>query len=72
MKKLFFKFIRFIQNTCITLLLTIVYFIGVGITSLLAIFFRGNLFNKDYVGTNTYWVKANDYENKTENYIHQS
>lgn len=72
MKNFLFNSIKWIQKIFISLLLTLVYFTGVGITSFFSLFFHKSLNKKEYTGTDTYWVKAADYENKEENYIHQS
>lgn len=72
MKNVFIKLVKGIQHFVITLILLIVYFVGIGITALLAGIFNRRIFKKDYVSNDTYWVKAHDYENKMENYIRQS
>ncbi|MCP4136535.1 MAG: hypothetical protein GY754_36535 [bacterium] len=71
MKNFFINCGRYTQKTLIFFFLSIVYIIGVGITSALTIFFRG-VFKKDYESKGSYWINADEYENKMENYVHQS
>lgn len=62
-KKIIQKFVVIVQKILITILLFLVYLIGFGITSLFAILFNRKLFGVLSQRKNSFWKKAEGYEN---------
>jgi hypothetical protein len=72
LKRLLQKFIRIIQRILITLSLTVVYFLGLGITWILAAVFNRKIISGPDKGKDTFWVAAEGYQPDIEDTFRQS
>ena len=60
-KKITQHIIRFVQRIVVTVLLTLIYIVGFGITALAIIVFRPRILQKDSKETDSYWHSAERY-----------
>ncbi len=72
LKRLLQKFIRVIQKILITLSLTVVYFLGIGITLIFIAFFNRKIITSPSKDDYTFWVGAEGYQPDIEDSFHQS
>ncbi len=58
------KYIQFVQRILVTILLTVIYFLGFGITALLLRLFHPKTldFGRKPSSEDSYWLKARQYE----------
>ena len=76
-KKFFYSkpiqaYIRFVQKILVTILLTLLYFIGAPLTLLVILIFKRSIIIKRYKDKNTYWEDAYDYTSDFQTSLHQS
>ena len=71
-KKFINSYIRFVQKILITILLTLLYFFGFGLTYLYMIFFKRDVVFSKFKVKESYWKEAKDYDANIENSLNQS
>jgi hypothetical protein len=71
-KKFINNYIRFVQKILITILLSLLYFIGFGLTYLFLLIFKPSLLISRFKIKDSYWQMAKDYETNLEDSMHQS
>jgi hypothetical protein len=71
-KKTIFNFIRIIQKILIVLALTVVYFLGLGITLVFLIVFKRNLLTNASRAHKSFWVNSEGCEPDLANNLRQS
>lgn len=64
--------IRGIQTILMVLSLTLVYFVGIGSTRLLAVFFKRKLLSTANPGADSFWSAAAGYESDMDGNLEQS
>lgn len=72
LKRLLQKFVRIIQKILITLSLTVVYFLGLGITLIFIALFNRKIITSPSKDDNTFWVGAEGYQPDIEDSFRQS
>ena len=72
LKKIIQSFIRIMQKALITILLIIIYIVGIGVTSLFAIIFKRQILKEKSKGKNSFWKEAKDYEADFNSSLRQS
>ncbi|MFH1397725.1 MAG: hypothetical protein ABIH27_04160 [Candidatus Omnitrophota bacterium] len=72
LKRLLQKFIRIIQKILITVSLTVVYFLGMGITLIFIALFNRKIITKPSKDDHTFWVGAEGYQPDIEDSFRQS
>jgi cytochrome c biogenesis protein CcdA len=72
LKKLLQKFIRIIQKILITVSLTVVYFIGLGVTLIFVALFNRKILTNCSKEDYTFWVTASGYQPDIEDSLRQS
>lgn len=71
-KKIIRNFVRIIQKVLIVLLLTLIYFLGFGITVIFMMVFKHKILTGSRKDDITFWVEANGYEADMEDSLRQS
>jgi hypothetical protein len=71
-KKVIQNFIRIIQRILIFISLTVIYFLGFGITLFFMLIFKHKILTGYSKSDNTFWIEAKGYEADIEDSIHQS
>jgi len=66
------KIVGIIQKFLVVIFLIITYYIGVGITYILALIFNRKLLWVKKPNENTFWLEAESYESYIENFKRQS
>jgi len=56
------RYVRFVQRILVTILLTLIYVIGFGITALVVLIFRPGLIRQDKSEVSSYWHDAKEYD----------
>jgi hypothetical protein len=72
LKRLIQKFIRIIQKILITFSLTVVYFLGLGITLIFIALFNRKIITSSSKDDDTFWVGAEGYQPDIEDSFCQS
>ena len=72
LKRLLQKFIRIIQKILITFSLTVVYFLGLGITLIFIALFNRKIIASPSKDDYTFWVEAEGYQPDIEDSFRQS
>jgi len=72
LKRLLQKFIRIIQKILITFSLTVVYFLGLGITLIFIALFNRKIITSPSKDDYTFWVEAEGYQPDIEDSFRQS
>jgi len=72
LKRLLQKFIRIIQKILITFSLTVVYFLGLGITLIFIALFNRKIITSPDKDDYTFWVEAEGYQPDIEDSFRQS
>ena len=71
-KKIIQNFIRIVQKIVVTIFLIVIYIVGIGLTSIFVMFFNRRLLRKTFIGKNTFWNEAKDYEADINSSVRQS
>jgi len=71
-KKIIQNIIRVVQNILVTLLLTMIYIVGIGITRICIVIFNRRILIAPHKDKETFWQKAEGYEMDLENSVRQS
>ncbi len=72
LKRLLQKFIRIIQKVLITLSLTAVYFLGLGVTLIFVALIKRKIITSPSKDEPTFWVEAQGYQPDIEDSFRQS
>ena len=72
MKKKLRNFIRIVQKVLITILLFIIYIIGIGVTKIFVMVFKREVFKRGYRSKATFWIEAKGYEANINDCLRQS
>jgi cytochrome c biogenesis protein CcdA len=72
LKRLVQKLIRIVQKILITVSLTVVYFLGLGITLIFIVFFNRRILTGNNKDDSSFWVPASGYQPDIEDSFRQS